>query len=87
MVGCWDRYCPQLREVQLARGFVWMKTQSEPPKSRGKGWWMVVDGEGQTAINGENVTTVHLGKRGVGEKKWKWVKKPCEYVDGGREYI
>lgn len=27
LIGCWDRYCPQLREVQLLQGFVWRKAQ------------------------------------------------------------
>lgn len=27
LVGSWDRYCPQLREVQLLKDFVWRKAQ------------------------------------------------------------
>ena len=35
LVGCWDRYCPQLREVQLLQGFVWRKAEVRPGQKRG----------------------------------------------------
>lgn len=48
LVNCWDRYCPQLREVQLLKGFVWRKAQVRPGK-KSTGWekrpYQLVDGE------------------------------------------
>jgi len=37
LIGCWDRYCPQLREVQLLQDFVWRKAQVRPGEKQG-GW-------------------------------------------------
>lgn len=48
LVKCWDRYCPQLQEVQLLKGFVWRKAQARPGK-KSTGWekrpYQRVDGE------------------------------------------
>ena len=35
LIGCWDRYCPQLREVQLLPGFVWRKAEVRPGEKKG----------------------------------------------------
>ena len=35
LVGCWDRYCPQLREVQLLQGFVWRKAEERSRRKQG----------------------------------------------------
>ena len=37
LIGCWDRYCPQLREVQLLQDFVWRRAQVRPGEKQG-GW-------------------------------------------------
>ena len=87
MVGSWDRYCPELREVQLAGGFYWKKTQYELPKASGRGWRMVVEGKEQAAPEDEeNLAVKDPGKKATG-RKWEWVKKSCESMDGGQEYI
>lgn len=48
LVKCWDRYCPQLREVQLLQGFVWRKAEIRSGEMRPE-WqkrkYIWVDGE------------------------------------------
>ena len=48
---------------------------------------MVVEGKEQAAPKDEeNLAVKDSGKKAMG-KKWEWVKKSCESMDGGREYI
>lgn len=47
-VGSWDRYCPNLREVQLLPGFVWRRADSrkgEATAAWDKRGYLMEDGE------------------------------------------